>query len=153
MCLVLILTSFLFLYSNAGATEKTTLNTTLFEKVPSFPHGGGALAKIPSEVTGKIEMAREDILRSQNKVTARDHVTILSFAEDLGAQYVILVFGKDGKLQAGVSNYEKYGQCYEWSIQKSVVKSTCSGSEGGESWKYDITYDFKKMIGKIDQKK
>jgi hypothetical protein len=148
-----ILTSIIFLFTVGEAAKKAKIDAVFFEKVPRLPHGGGPFAKVPLEVAKKIEGSRKDIFQTQDKVTTSDDVAVLSFADDLGMKYVILAFGKDGKLQAGVSGYEKYGQCYEWSFQKSIVKTTCSGSEGGESWKYDITYDFKKMIGKVEHKK
>lgn len=153
MRFALILLSVLFIYSSVEASKKAKIDALFFEKVPSLPNGGGALAKVPSEVAAKIEIARKDVFENKSKITASDNIIVLSFEDDLGMQYVILAFGKDGKLKAGVSDYEKYGQCYEWNIHNSVVKTTCSGSEGGENWKYDITYDFKKMIGKVDQKK
>ncbi len=108
---------------------------------------------VPSETAKKIEKTRKDIFQNSNKVIASDNVVVLSFDDDLGMQYVILVFGTDGKLQAGIGDYEKYGNCNDWSIQKLTVKTTCSGSEGGENWKYDIVYDFKKMTGKVVHKK
>lgn len=153
MRLALLLISFLFLHSSAQATKKVKIDAVFFEKVPRLPNGGGPLAMVSLEVAKKIEAARKDILKNQNIIVERDNITVISLADDLGMLYLILVFSGDGKLQAGVSDYQKYGQCFEWSIQKAIVKTTCSGSEGGESWRYDITYDFKKMLGKVDQKK